>query len=79
MSGSLNGNGNFEDGETHLAQSDEGMVASAHPLATGAGLRVLKSGGNAVDAAVAVASTLNVVEPIITRVRGNRGSLIYWD
>ena len=78
MSGSLNGNGNFEDGKTHLAQSDEGMVASAHPLATGAGLRVLKSGGNAVDAAVAVASTLNVVEPFMSGVGGIGVSLIYW-
>jgi len=76
MSVSLNGNGNFEDGKTHLAQSDEGMVASAHPLATGAGLRVLKSGGNAVDAAVAAAATLNVVEPGSTGVGGDVFALV---
>ncbi len=39
-----------------------GMVASGNPLATDAGLNVLKSGGNAIDAAVAVGLTLGVVD-----------------
>ncbi|MGC3959544.1 MAG: gamma-glutamyltransferase [Verrucomicrobiota bacterium] len=39
-----------------------GMVSSAHPLATEAGLDVLKSGGNAIDAAIAVGFTLGVVD-----------------
>lgn len=39
-----------------------GMVASGHPLATVAGLKALKGGGNAVDAAVAVGLTLGVVD-----------------
>ena len=39
-----------------------GMVASVHPAATEAGLRVLKQGGNAIDAAVAVGLTLGVVD-----------------
>lgn len=44
------------------AWNDRGMVATVHPLATEAGVNALRAGGNAVDAAVAAALTLGVVD-----------------
>jgi gamma-glutamyltranspeptidase/glutathione hydrolase len=41
------------------------MIATAHPLATAAGLRVLQAGGSAVDAGIAAGLVLNVVLPMM--------------
>ncbi len=54
-----------------LIMGQRGAVASNHPLATQAGLLSLQAGGNAVDAAVAVASTLGVVEPMMSGLGGD--------
>jgi gamma-glutamyltranspeptidase/glutathione hydrolase len=54
------------------------MVVSANPVATQIGLDVLRRGGNAVDAAIAVQLALNVVEPQASGIGGG-GLLLYYD
>jgi len=54
-----------------------GIVVASQPLAAQAGLRILQQGGNAIDAAVATAAVLNVVEPMMVGIGGDLFTLIY--
>ena len=55
-----------------------GMVASSQPLATQIGLQTLKEGGNAVDAAIAMAAMLNITEPMMNGLGGDAFVMVFW-
>ena len=69
-------------GKTFATRSEviarHGMVCSSQPLATQVGLDILKKGGNAIDAAIAVDAMLGLVEPTGSGIGGDLFAIV-WD
>ena len=67
---------NFE-AHRPVVMGRKGMVCAGHPLAAQAGTAMLQKGGNAVDAAIATAAALNVVEPLMSGIGGDGFIMVY--
>ncbi|QBK04791.1 gamma-glutamyltransferase family protein [Hylemonella gracilis] len=63
---------------TRLPVFARNIVSTSHPLAAQAGLRILQQGGNAVDAAIAAAAAMTIVEPVSNGL-GSDAFAILWD
>ena len=57
--------------------SKSGIVAAESPLAAEAGVRILESGGNAVDAAIAANAMMGVVAPMMNGIGGDLFAIVY--
>jgi gamma-glutamyltranspeptidase/glutathione hydrolase len=64
-------------GTRSVVMARNGVIATSQPLATAAGLRVLQNGGNAIDAVVAAAVVLSVVEPTMNGPGGDLFAIVY--
>jgi gamma-glutamyltranspeptidase/glutathione hydrolase len=60
-----------------MVVSRNGIVAAESPLAAQAGVRILESGGNAVDAAIATNAAMGVVEPMMNGIGGDLFAIVY--
>lgn len=63
----------------NLVYGHKGMIGSASPLASQAGLEILKKGGNAIDAAIATSAALTVVEPSGNGIGGDAFVLVWFE
>ncbi|QIK69544.1 gamma-glutamyltransferase [Erysipelothrix sp. HDW6C] len=63
----------------NLVYGRKGMVGTASPLASQVGLEILKKGGNAIDAAIATAAALTVVEPSGNGIGGDNFAIVWFE
>lgn len=69
----------FQPGKSGRSETiaPKGMVCACHPLAVQAGMEVLRKGGNAIDAAIAVNAALGVLEPMSNGIGGDLFAIVY--